>query len=278
MIITIVSLAMSFVIAIITFMTMLPPLFTGEKYQVSTGVYNGPLDLLLALIEKAELDITKLALAQVTDQYLSYLEQLEEKDPTEISYFLVVAVKLIQIKSEALLPVPPTRSPGEEDPGESLAQQLLLYKMFKESSKVLALREELNLSTYLHIAPEIKIDGVIDLTGVTVEDLAEAARVILLNQPDSTFAGNVIQIPKFSIREKIGLIISTLREKGLVSFTSILDKNPSRLEMVVTFLALLELVKQNVIITKQAGLFSEITLEPLVDVSEPREYDLEFGE
>jgi segregation and condensation protein A len=76
-------------------MTMLPPLFTGEKYQVSTGLYSGPLDLLLTLIEKAELDITKLALAQVTDQFLAYLEQLTEKDPTEISYFLVVAAKLI---------------------------------------------------------------------------------------------------------------------------------------------------------------------------------------
>jgi segregation and condensation protein A len=257
---------------------MLPPLFTGEKYQVSTGVYNGPLDLLLSLIEKAELDITKLALAQVTDQYLAYLGELEEKDPTEISYFLVVAAKLIQIKSEALLPVPPTRPPGEEDPAESLAQQLLLYKMFKESSKILGSREEGRMSTYLHIAPSIKVDGVIDLTGITVDDLAEAARVILLNLSETTFGGRIIQMPRFSIREKIGLIISILREKGLVSFSSILEEKPTRLEMVVTFLALLELVKQNVIITKQEGLFSEITLEPLGDVSETREYDLEFGE
>jgi len=85
-------------------------------------------------------------------------------------------------------------------------------------------------------------------------------------------------MPRFSIREKIGLIIAILREKGLVSFSSILEEKPTRLEMVVTFLALLELVKQNVILTKQDGLFSEITLEPLGDVSENREYDLEFGE
>jgi segregation and condensation protein A len=185
---------------------------------------------------------------------------------------------LIQIKSEALLPVPPTRPPGEEDPAESLAQQLLLYKMFKESSKILGSREEGRMSTYLHIAPSIKVDGVIDLTGITVDDLAEAARVILLNLSETTFGGRIIQMPRFSIREKIGLIISTLREKGLVSFSSILEEKPTRLEMVVTFLALLELVKQNVIITKQEGLFSEITLEPLGDVSETREYDLEFGE
>ena len=68
-----------------------------EDYRINTSVYEGPLDLLLSLIEKAELDITSLALAQITDQYLDYLEHLEYKDPTEISYFLVVAAKLIQI-------------------------------------------------------------------------------------------------------------------------------------------------------------------------------------
>lgn len=253
-------------------------MFTGEKYQVSTGVFNGPLDLLLSLIEKAELDITKLALAQVTDQYLAYLNELEEKDPTEISYFLVVAAKLIQIKSEALLPVPPTRIPGEEDPGESLTQQLLLYKMFKESSKILGTREDMHLSTFLHIAPQIKVEGVIDLTGITVEDLAEAARVILLNLTDTTFGTNVIQMPRFSIREKIGLIISSLRETGTVSFKSMLEEKPTRLELVVTFLALLELVKQRVIITNQEGLFGEITFESLGDVTEARDYDIEFDE
>ncbi len=259
-------------------MTVLPPIYSTEKYHVSTGVFSGPLDLLLSLIEKAELDITKLALAQVTDQYLSYLDQLEQKDPTEISYFLVIAAKLIQIKSEALLPVPPTRSPGEEDPGESLAQQLLLYKLFKESSKNLATREELKLSTYLHVAPPIIVEGVIDLTGITIDDLAEAARVILLNRTEETFGGNLIQLPRFSIREKIGLIISILREKGLVTFSSILEEKPTRLEMVVTFLALLELVKQNLIVTRQSQLFSEISLESISNLDENREFDIEFDE
>jgi segregation and condensation protein A len=259
-------------------MTGLPPLFSTEKYQVSTGVYNGPLDLLLSLIEKAELDITKLALAQVTDQFLAYLEQLEQKNPTEISYFLVIAAKLIQIKSEALLPIPPTRSPGEEDPGESLAQQLLLYKLFKESSVHLTEREELKLSTYLHIAPVIVVEGVIDLTGITADDLSEAARVILLNQRDETFGGNIIQVPRYSIREKIGEIIAILREKHHVTFRSILEEVPTRLEMVVTFLALLELVKQNLIITRQTQLFSEISLESISDLTENREFDIEFDE
>ena len=236
------------------------------------------MDLLLSLIEKAELDITKLALAQVTDQFIAYLNQLEEKDATEISYFLVVAAKLIQIKSEALLPVPPSRIPGEEDPGETLAAQLILYKMFKESSKFLLQREEKGLSTFLHIPPQFKVEATIDLTGITTADLAEAARIILLNQSDATFGGKVIQIPRFSIREKIGVIISTVREKGRISFSSLLSSKTTRLEIVVTFLAMLELVKQNLIFPNQDSLFSEIELQPVTDFPENQEYDSEFGE
>src|SRR5512142_586785 len=93
-------------------------------YQVTTPVYEGPLDLLLQLIERAELDITRLALAQVTDQYLAYLRGMEDRLAEEVSAFLVIAARLLQIKSEALLPRPPVREAGEEDPGEALAQQL----------------------------------------------------------------------------------------------------------------------------------------------------------
>jgi segregation and condensation protein A len=252
--------------------------FSTEKYQVDTPVYSGPLDLLLSLIERAELDITRLALAQVTDQYLLYLNELSEKDATEISYFLVIAAKLIQIKSEALLPSPPVRSPGEEDPGESLAAQLLVYKMFKESARFFSSREENRLSTYLHIPPQIKVEGVIDLSGITPQDLAEAARLILMNIRDATFGGKVIQIPKYSIREKIGLIISVIREKGRISFRSLLASSTSRLEVVVTFLALLELTKQNLISSSQTSLFGDIELEAAAAIPEDQDYDLEFGE
>src|SRR5512137_1310390 len=85
-----------------------------EGYQISTPVYTGPLDLLLDLIEHAELDITSLALAQVTDQYLDYLEQIAERDPAEVSAFLVIAARLVQIKSAALLPKPPPVEQAQE--------------------------------------------------------------------------------------------------------------------------------------------------------------------
>ena len=106
-------------------------------YKVATPVYEGPLDLLLGLIKRAELDITRLALAQVTDQYLAHLKTLTTHEPDEVSAFLVIATRLLQIKSEALLPRPPDRAPDEEDPGEALARQLLTYKRFKEIAGIL---------------------------------------------------------------------------------------------------------------------------------------------
>jgi segregation and condensation protein A len=98
-------------------------------YTVRLPVYEGPLDLLLELIERAELDITKIALAQVTDQYLSHLRQITQRDLDDLASFLVVAARLLQIKSEALLPRPPEREPGEEDPGDALARQLILRQL-----------------------------------------------------------------------------------------------------------------------------------------------------
>ncbi|MCX6035108.1 MAG: segregation/condensation protein A, partial [Chloroflexi bacterium] len=108
-------------------------------YTVTIPVYEGPLDLLLQLIERAELDITAVSLALVTNQYLAYIHQMQVP-ADEISAFLVVAAKLLQIKSETLLPRPSIREAGEKDLGETLIRQLQVYKRFKELSNWLAPR------------------------------------------------------------------------------------------------------------------------------------------
>src|SRR3970282_2140475 len=119
---------------IIGSMSFSPVSHQAHAYQVSTPVYEGPLDLLLELIERAELDITRLALAQVTDQYLEYLRVLQHHNAAEVSAFLVIAARLLQIKSAALLPRPPIDHLGsdEEDPAEALARQLILSTRFTE--------------------------------------------------------------------------------------------------------------------------------------------------
>src|SRR3989304_3753693 len=119
------------------------------SYQVTIPVYEGPLDLLLQLIERAELDITKVALAQVTDQYLGHIRQMEELAADDVSAFIVIAARVLQIKSEVLLPRLPVREPGEDDPGEALAWQLITYKKFREIADWLAQRETAGLRTYL---------------------------------------------------------------------------------------------------------------------------------
>ena len=248
---------------------------TGN-YTVQTAVYEGPLDLLLDLIEHAELDITTLSLAAVTEQYLDYLHQLEETNPDEISAFLVIAAKLVQIKSEALLPRPPVREHGEEDVGAMLVEQLKLYKRFKEIANLLGQREAQNLRTYLRLAPTPKIEGRLDLSDITIADLIEAATEVYAKEVEKQSLGTVITAPKVTIREKIELISKTLGSAEHAYFKELLGEKPSRIEVVVTFLALLELVKRYRVTARQEGLFTDIEIERMEDWNLDEEIEIEF--
>jgi segregation and condensation protein A len=250
----------------------------GEAYKVETPVYEGPLDLLLQLIERAELDITKLALAQVTDQYLTHLRSLQTQDAEEVSAFLVIAAKLLQIKSEALLPRPPVREAGEEDPGEALARQLLAYKRYKEIAGILKERESLGLRTYLRLAPPLKIEAKFDLSEYSLADIHRAAREAFLLADNRPELGTVVQAPRVTIREKISAIIKTLRTGKPTSFRALLGDHRTRLDVVVTFLAMLELVKRHFVKAEQSSLFGDITLETSNDWDDDLDFELEFGE
>jgi len=252
-----------------------------EHYRIQTPIYEGPLDLLLELIERAELDITALALAQVTDQYLAHLQGLENRDPAEVSAFLVIASRLLQIKSAALLPRPSIDAPlPEEDPGEALARQLIIYKRFKELAAVLTQRDEQGLRTYLRVAPPaVKIEPHLDLSGVTVRDLLLAARNILMAQPDLPALSRVVARPRITIREKISLIISAIRRAGQTTFRALLQIKNDRLELIVTFLAMLELVKRRAVLAEQSELFGDIQIQSTEDLDESEILaDVEFIE
>jgi segregation and condensation protein A len=248
-----------------------------SKYKVQTPIYEGPLDLLLSLIERSELDITTVSLAVVTDQYLNYIHNLTEKaSPEEISAFLVIAAKLVQIKSEALLPRPPEREQGEEDPGTSLVEQLRLYKRFKEIALWLMERQNQKLRTYLRVAPPPKMEARLDLSNLTLQDLHNAAVAVFHREEEKKSLGTVIALPKVTIREKIELITRTLSEVQRASFRGLLGEKPSRIEVVVTFLALLELVKRYHVEAHQDGLFGEIEFERRGDLDSAEEIDIEF--
>lgn len=251
----------------------------AENYHVATTVYEGPLDLLLQLIERAELDITTLALAQVTDQYLAHLAQIQERNPAEVSAFLVIAARLLQIKSAALLPRPPlVEASKEEESGEALARQLIQYRRFKQLAGILWQREDEGLHTYLRVAPPpVKVEARLDLAGITLLDLAEAARQMLVKQNGLTDLSKVVTLPRVTIREKISSIITNLRTAGFTTFRSII-KTRSRLEIVVTFLAMLELIKRHIIQAQQTAIFSDIELVPISELEDELETESEFGD
>jgi segregation and condensation protein A len=255
-------------------------MITRQGYTIHLPVYEGPLDLLLELIEQAELDITKIALSQVTDQYLSYLKQIPEYHLEDLTSFLIVAVRLLQIKSEALLPRPPEREPGEEDPGDALARQLIAYKKYKEVAALLADREKAGLKTYLRLGTPVKPETKLDLLGAKVEDLRQAYQDALLAVDLKPSFDDVVQIHRVRIRDRIAVIIKALRDFGRTTFSHVLQNTKTRLEIVVSFLAMLELIKQHQIQASQENIFGEIEITPGEAWKEGQdmEFDLEFEE
>jgi segregation and condensation protein A len=250
-----------------------------DGYTIDTEVYSGPLDLLLQLIEKAELDITRLALAQVTDQYLEYMHHLQVQDPAEVSAFLVIAAKLVQIKSAALLPrpiIPELQT--EEDPGEALARQLIIYKRFKELSKYLENREAAGFHTYLRLdtSANLQVPSRLDISEFTLQDLVQAARDVFGNPNNLPPLSEVVSISRFTIRQKISTILDTLKRAGKLTFGSLLSDKRDRVEIVVTFLAMLELIKRHMVGAAQPALFGEIEIQSEGDLTALDDEELEF--
>ncbi len=253
--------------------------FQVKQYHIETPVYQGPLDLLLHLIERAELDITKIALAQVTDQYLAHLAEMDTHSPEEVSAFLVIAAKLVQIKSEALLPRPPARAEEEEDTGEALVRQLRAYRRFKQAAAWLRARQEAGWHAYTRLSPASTVPAPrLELQDITVDDLAAAARRAFALRPKLPL-GEVITPPKVTIRQRASAILQALVRRGRATFSALLGHRPTRLEAVVTFLALLELVKQRIVHAHQATLFGDIEILPARDdLSAEMNISSEFGE
>jgi segregation and condensation protein A len=248
-----------------------------SDYTVETRVYEGPLDLLLQLIERAELDITEVSLAQLTDQYLEHLNSVSEVSTEEVSAFLVIAAKLIQIKSEVLLPRH-SENEGEEDVGQELVRQLKLYKRFKEISKILRNYEESGSRTYLRIAPTPNIESKIDVSGIKLDDLLVAAQAVLLKSKPDAQLDNVITISRITIRQKINLIAQFLKNSEQGTFQQLLSKEPTHEEIVVTFLAMLELVKRHLVQVWQESLFGGIEIKLATTWDEEQPLDLGFRE
>lgn len=232
-------------------------------YVVSLPVFQGPLDLLLHLIEREELDITAVSLVQVTDQYLAYIEGVRETDLDSLADFLVVAARLLLIKSRALLPRPPAvlGEEEEEDPGELLARQLREYKRYKEVARGLSQRESDGLHSFVRLAPAPKPSGRVDLEGITLDALLEAVRRALAVVPETPTVDHVVGPFRITIGERAAHILSLAAAGTRFTFLSLLENARSRVEIIVTLLAVLELFKRGKIAVRQESLFGEIFIE-----------------
>jgi len=248
---------------------------TSNVYKIDTPVYQGPLDLLLQLIENAELDITTLALAQVTDQYLRHLEEMQNLLPDEISAFLVIAAKLIQIKSESLLPQQSNVIEEETDLGNELARQLIAYKRYKEIADILAERKELGYQTFIRLSPpEVDIKENLDLGNFGVNELFSLASSIFLKDIERQSINTVVERPKVTIKDKINQISEHFKSSDELTFRELLGDNYSRLDIVISFLALLELIKGDFILFVQEEIFDDIKMVRAKEVSEMKEFAL----
>ncbi len=245
---------------------MLKPL---DPFQIKLPEFEGPLDLLLYLIEREELDITKVSLAIVTGAYLEYIHVLGKLQVDQIADFLVIAAKLLLIKSQALLPRPPENKPeGEEDVGDDLVKQLLLYKQYTEVAQGLGDREAAGLHTYVRLAPPPKIDAKLDLTGISIDDLLLAVRAALDVEKPAPPVGSVVKPFKLTIRDQMGLIERTLQQRPQISFKRMLTDARDRVEIIVTFLAVLELLRRRKIQVLQDQMFGDIVIEPSVEAAQ----------
>jgi len=232
--------------------------------QIKVDGFDGPLDLLLDLIERQQLDITALSLVQITDQYWQHVESVREMHPDALAEFIVVGSKLLYLKSCALLPsfsASPRdlRSEAEEVAG-SLTQMLEEYKRFRDAAELFRQLEEQGHRTYARLAPARGVPLPPGLQGVTVDTLLEAVKEALARKPPEPEDG-VFHIEPISVNEKVQEITAALtRRRGRLRFRSLLAACQTRTEIVVLFLAVLELIKSGRLWAEQDRPFGEITL------------------
>lgn len=232
-------------------------------YEVQLPVFSGPLDLLLHLIERNELDITAISLVMVTDQYLEQVRQLGSEHLEQLMDFLSIGARLLLIKSRALLPQPPVDPDvdEEEDPAEALAKQLKLYRRFKTAAKVLDERQIEGLRTFLRVAPPPSLERGLDLMGIDLAVLVDALSSALERadlKEDSVSVA--VRQRTVTIEGQIKLLRGRVARHSRVAFNELLSERTTWSEIAVTLLAVLELIKRHEVNAVQPALFGPIEI------------------
>jgi len=228
-----------------------------------TEKFSGPLGLLLSLIEGEEMDITEINLAKIADDYVAYVKAAENIDPEELADFLVVAAKLLYIKSKALLPY--LYHDSEEDESDDLERQLRMYKEFIEASE--KIKNIIAQEKFLFLPPLIKsrrvnsvepsFSPLSKIQPLILKQVLEKLIAELEKKKEVALKEEHLE-PKINIEDKIYSIKKMLFEKIKINFTRLLREAKDKTEVIVSFLAVLELAKQKELIFEQEELFSDI--------------------
>jgi len=229
-------------------------------YKVKLDVFEGPLDLLLYLIKKEEADIFDIPIAKITEQYLQYLEYMKLLDLNIAGEFIVMAATLMHIKSRLLLPPDeqPPEEIEEEDPRAELVRRLIEYKKFKEAAGKLS---EMEARRSLVFPRSVDETQYIDQTEgpyfeASIFDLINAFSTILKSVSKEAFLEVVKD--EYTVEEKVHEIFHLLVEHPVINFKEIFSRSRSRIELIATFLALLELIRLKEVLVRQRNIFGEI--------------------
>lgn len=237
-----------------------------EDYKVKLDVFEGPLDLLLYLIKRDEVDIYDISIERITKQYLAYLEAFQVLNIELAGEFIVMAANLLYIKSRTLLPVDlqmADEEADEEDPRFELIRQLIEYKKFKEAAASLrdqeALRE--NLFPRSPVTPELALQETLLVEEVGIFDLINAFQKVLKRLEKKPENLREIFAENFTVSDKIDHVLRVLRVGVSLRFEELFADAASRTEIVVTFLAMLELIRLKQLRVRQEAHFGEIWID-----------------
>jgi segregation and condensation protein A len=240
-------------------------MFIPEEHKVQLDVFDGPLDLLLYLIKKDEIDIHDIPISQVTDQYMEYLDLMRMLDLNIAGEFIVMAATLMLIKSRMLLPVEdrPEIEDEEEDPRWELVRQLIEYRKFKEAASFLQDKERRQENSFLLGAPGVELEPERGLSsgGVSIFDLISAFNQCLKDAPTDQFTE--LFSASFSVADKIEAVLESVRELGSMPFSRLFQEMAVRQEIACTFLALLELIRLRQVRVTQDSRFGEIMISKM---------------
>jgi len=236
----------------------------GGGYQVQLPMFEGPLDLLLHLIQKHELDILNIPIAFISEKYLEYIKAMEEMSIDVASEYLVMAATLVYIKSRSLLPPSPQdelqgAEEAEEDPRAELIRRLLAYQKYKLAAEQLGGRSVLGRDVFLRGAPLESEQEPAELVAPSLFQLMDAFRGLL--ERAKQVADHEIDFERISITDRIGQLSDLLRDRGRLTFSELFQGQMTRPDLVVTFLALLEMTRLRLIRLAQESALDQITVE-----------------